>query len=356
MKIVRLIIGLVALCSTIASAVIDPTPFLDERIIKDFPKVKEANEKNETVKWYHILDCDEKASDSQKKKAYWRLAKKVHPDKHKDDETYVNAFKQLGIAFDKDKKQGTSEPTSANYSYSFNNDTKEFKCNDEPLSHATFYDFMGDGKYFTHNNIKMVSKYGKATNITLGSIAGIGIVWQLLQKNRTFKEKWKKLLQNNNFNKKIENVSSQFTKKHPMVSKITGHSGRFVWHSSKTLLGFGLCIIGLPTAFISWMVSTSLPQSHIFEKILESLLQKTKETQNNTEYYIFKTHGQRPVAYMTVGEYNSQLNQIHAIPRQIIILGLLTTLVGGTIANSGIDGLQQLFGSEHQGDKFLIKE
>ncbi|MBR9979317.1 MAG: J domain-containing protein [Bacteroidetes bacterium] len=57
--------------------------------------------------YYEILQVGENASDEEIKKAYRKLAKEYHPDRHPDDPTAETKFKEIGEAYDvlKDKEK-----------------------------------------------------------------------------------------------------------------------------------------------------------------------------------------------------------------------------------------------------------
>lgn len=59
--------------------------------------------------YYEVLGLDKSADDAQIKKAYWKLAKKHHPDVNPGDETAEKLFKEAneayGVLSDKEKRQ-----------------------------------------------------------------------------------------------------------------------------------------------------------------------------------------------------------------------------------------------------------
>lgn len=50
--------------------------------------------------FYKILGVSKNANNNQIKKAYRKLAKEMHPDKNKDDDTATEKFQDLGAAYE----------------------------------------------------------------------------------------------------------------------------------------------------------------------------------------------------------------------------------------------------------------
>ena len=70
--------------------------------------------------YYKILGVDEKASASEIKRAYRKLAKEYHPDLHPDDEELTNKFKDINEAYEvlgDEEKRKKYDTFGSNYDF-----------------------------------------------------------------------------------------------------------------------------------------------------------------------------------------------------------------------------------------------
>lgn len=79
-----------------------------------------TNRYNELNEYYELLEIDENATDDEVKKAYYKKAREVHPDKHPDNKEWANEkFKLVGNAYYEIRKSRGLEGGSINTKFSF---------------------------------------------------------------------------------------------------------------------------------------------------------------------------------------------------------------------------------------------
>lgn len=329
------LIVLSVLFSNNAFGVINAKPLVDSAIKKHFPMVEKINSHGQTVEWYHVLNVDKDAEQGAIKKAYWKIARYIHPDKTEGKTT--EAFQILVNAYEEGSNPGLS---SSNHSTTYYYDEEAhifYDGNDHELSQASIYDLVGIG-LLTPDRLAMMRKYGMGANIILGSVIGSQITCYLLKKNPTIQSEWNNFSRTNALQKKIDAISKHLHTQYPLATK----GSRLVWHTAKIASGIGLSLIAIPIAFASWGIKKIVPDASYFEKILSTIISKEKCTYNNTDYYIFKS-ADCPIAYTSVKEYDTQLKYLTTIPTLSLMLGVQTTYLSGVLICSGIEGLRELF-------------
>ena len=79
-----------------------------------------TNRYNELEEYYNLLEIDLNATDKEVKKAYYRKAREVHPDKHPDNKEWADEqFKLVGKAYYEIRKSRGLEGGSINTKFTF---------------------------------------------------------------------------------------------------------------------------------------------------------------------------------------------------------------------------------------------